>query len=276
MFEHPAEFRDKAGAVHLVQTQARLRRMGDTPMVSDVDAARRPDAFEPFDIVDKAFQRLYPSGPPDQTAMQPDRHHLGLPGAAFGIKRIEGIAQIGIELIARIKALRRGKAHIVAIKSIGDNQLSAPCYLHPIGQIIVVCIRDIVEGPRLCRQRDRVHRAAPRVPATRRCADDLAVQADRLVHIGAFDLGGVILVVDPFQPVACDFPIGLGHRLYLLRGPRQGGGDAINGNRDIGTREQAVQPPKARPRAVVIDGFHVPVALPRPRGGPDDLGQEGL
>ena len=40
--------------------------------------------------------------------------------------------------------------------------------------------------------------------------------------------------------------------------------------------EQPVQPPEPGARAVVVDRFHVPVALARPGRGPGDVGQERL
>ena len=72
---------------------------------------------------------------------------------------------------------------------------------------------------------------AARVPAERTLAGDLRVDADRLAEMRALLVGGEILVVDPFQPVAGDLPAGLLHRGDRLGVARQRRRDAEHRDR---------------------------------------------
>src|SRR5579884_2106975 len=87
------------------------------PVSCDVDPATDPDLIMLLDIVQEALQRGSAPGTAHEAAMQPDRHHL----TAFGIERIEAILEISKILLARIKALQAGKAHVVDIERIGND-----------------------------------------------------------------------------------------------------------------------------------------------------------
>ena len=100
------------------------------------------------------------------------------------------------------------------------------------------------------------------------------MKADSLVHMGAFVGLGKVLVLDPLETVARDFPLGGFHGGHLLGCPCECGGHAIYGDGQV--LEHPVEAPEACPRAVFVDRLHVPVALTRPCGGADDLGQERL
>ena len=102
------------------------------------------------------------------------------------------------------------------------------------------------------------------------------MQADRLGYGGALDVFGHVAVIDPFEAVAGDFPVGGFHRGDLFGVAGKGRGDAEDGDGDLQFGEQAVQAPEACARAVVVEGFHVGVALVWPRGGTCDVGQERL
>ena len=77
------------------------------PVAGDVDAAGDPDLFVVEDIVDEAGEGSGAARAADQAAVQADVQHLRLAGLAFTIKDVEGILQIGEELIAGIEPLRR-------------------------------------------------------------------------------------------------------------------------------------------------------------------------
>ena len=114
------------------------------------------------------------------------------------------------------------------------------------------------------------------VPAERALAGDLRMDADRLTQMGALLVGREILVVDPFQAVAGDFPARLLHRGDRLGVALKRGRDAEDGDRQIALGEHAPQAPEAGAGAVFVDRLHAHVPLPRPGRRADDLGQEAF
>ena len=276
VFKDPAKARHKGLAVHFRRPIKGDRRMHRGPVAGDVDAARRPNAVEAADIVDEALQPGHLAGATDQAAMQADAHHLRLPRLPFGIKHIEGVLQILIELLAGDVAGRGGEAHVIRLQRIGDDQLVTPTHALPIGQIVVISVGHIGELPGFGGQRHGIDAATPGIPALGRGAHDLCMQADRLGDGGGFFGLGHVLVLDPFQPVRRDFPARILHRRHLFGAARQGRGHAVNRHRNIHPGEQPVQPPEPGARPVFIDGFHVPVPLPRPLRRPGNIGQEGF
>ncbi len=127
-------------------------------MVGDLFAGGEPDITPGPRVVEKPLQGLGPTGATDQTAMQPDRHHLGRARDTLGVQCIESGAQVVEELFGRIEPLRRGKAHIVAVQRIGHDQLIPVAHFDPIGQVVGIGVGDIGEGPCLGGQPDRVFR----------------------------------------------------------------------------------------------------------------------
>ena len=271
MLEHPTIGGDKGGAVHQMRRGPVNRRMGRRPVGGNLASPGEPCAILRRRIVEKPFQPHHPPRPADQAAMQPDRHHSGPPRLTFGIQRIKRIFQIAEEMIAGVEALWRGEAHVIGVERIGDHQLVAPAHLDPIGQIIVIGIGNPVKAARLGHQPHGIGRTAPGVPAARGGTGNFGMQPDRLGNRRPLLRLGHILVVHPFQPMRRQFPPGVDHRHGLIRIARQSGGDAKDRQRYPHPGEQPVQPPEPGPRAVVVDRFHVPVALARPRGGPDNL-----
>lgn len=146
----------------------------------------------------------------------------------------------------------------------------------PVGQVVGVGIRDVVEAAGLGHEVERVHGAAPRVPAGRPLSGYDRVEADRLGDLGALALGVEILVLDPFEAVGGDLPAGVLHGRHLCGRALEGSGDAIDGGRYLSLGEKAVQPPEAGARTIFVDRFHVPVALGRPGLSADDFREKGL
>ena len=274
VLEDAAEAGHEGGAVHLGGALARDRRMRRGPVLGDLQAGGEPDALVAADIVEKAFQGLRPAGTPDEAAMQADRHHLRRALNALLVEAVEAVLEIGEILVARVEALRRGEAHVVGVERVGHDQLVACPEARPVGQVVGIGVGGIGEAALFGHQPHGVVGGAARVPAARRLAHHLGVQADRLLHVGA--LGGLvgILVLDPFQPVAGDLPVGLLHRRDLFGRARQRGGDAVDGDGEV--LQHPVQPPEPGPRAVFVDRFHVPVARAGPGCGTDDLGEKRL
>ena len=194
----------------------------------------------------------------------------------FGIERVEAVAEIGEELFALDIARGGGEAHVVGLERVGDHELVAVAEFQPIGQVVVVGVGDPIETGGFGGEADGVHGAAPGVPALRGGTRDLFVEAEGFGDLGAFDLFWHVAVIDPFQAVGGDLPPGRLHRGDLFRVAGQRGGDTVNGDRQAPFGEEAVEPPESRARAVIVEGFHVPVAHARPGLGTGDVGEEGF
>src|SRR5690606_1715005 len=123
---------------------------------------------------------------------------------------------------------------------------------------------------------DGLHRGAAGVPAFRGLADDLGVEADRLVDVGLLGLGGVGAGVDPAEAVGGDLPAGFLHGGDLGGRAGEGGGDAVDRDGHVAGDEEVAQAPEAGAGAVFVDRFHVPVALAGPGLRAGDLGEEAL
>ena len=102
------------------------------------------------------------------------------------------------------------------------------------------------------------------------------MDADRLEDVGALVGLGEILVLDPLEAVARNLPSGLAHGRGGLGVSHQGMRDGVDGDGQPARGEEPPQPPEAGAGAVLVDRFHVHVALPRPGRGTDDLGEERL
>ena len=246
------------------------------PMLGDGKAGGHPYLVEPLDVVDEFLEPLIAAGLADQPAMEAHRHHLGRTGRALGIEAVEAVLE-ELEIFLAIGKARGGdEAHVVGAQRIGDDELRLAAIKAPIGQVVVISVRDIGEAAMLGDQVHRVERAAPGIPAAGRFSGGDGVQPHRLGDLAALLVGSHVLVLDPFIAVAGDFPAGGLHGGELGRGAHQRGGDAIDGDGQIGFGEQPMQPPEAGARAVFIHGFDVPVALPRPGRGAHHIGQERL
>ena len=134
--------------------------------------------------------------PPDKTAMQPYRHHLW-GGIALGIQRIECINQIGGKLVPGMKALCRGKAHVVGVQRIGDNQMRAVGLATPERQVIGIVICIIQKAAFLGDKHARMLRCAARIPAQRAGAADGCVDVDGLLQMRPLLIHGHAVIIDP-------------------------------------------------------------------------------
>ena len=160
-------------------------------MFGNLDAAGEPHVIVGFCIVEKALQPCDLARAADQAAVQADGKHLRAARLTFGIKGVKAVFQVLEELLALDVARRCGKAHVVGFQRVGDDQLVTRAHLAPIGQIVVVGVGNPVELAGFGGQIDGVHRTAPGVPAARRRAHDLGVQADGLGDLGALVLEGM-------------------------------------------------------------------------------------
>ncbi len=116
--------------------------------------------------------------------MEADVQHLGRTRLALGIERVEGVLQVGVELLARVEALRRRKAHVVGVERVGQDEDRPGARFLPVGQVVGIGVGD-VEEVALGGEFQRVLGGAAGVPAERRLARHRLVQRQRLVHVGA-------------------------------------------------------------------------------------------
>ena len=207
--------------------------------------------------------------------MQTDRHHFGGP-PAFGPEHVEGIPQIREELIAVTEALRIDEAHVIGIERIGDDQMRLLGSAHPIGQIVGIGIRGIEKAALVQNGLQGIDRISPRVPAERALAGCFGVDANRLGELSALVRLGHVLVIDPFETMAGDFPLRLAHGRNGLRISRQRGRDGENRHRHLSLGENAPKPPETCPRPIFVHGFHIQVALPGPGLRAENIGEECL
>ena len=224
-------------------------------------------------MVEEAFQSLGPARPPGQAAVKADGQHPRPALAAFPVQAIEGVAQIQEELLA-IGEAAVGEAHVIGVQRIGHHQLRTAVVDVPEGQLVGIGVGQILEAALLAAQRHRVHGRPALVEAQGPRARDLRVQLDRLPDVLGLDLARDVLVVDPLQPVGRHLPSGIDHGAGLFGAAGQRRRHAVAG--DGNALEHPVKPPEARAGAVVVDRFHVPVALALPGLGADDFRQEGF
>src|SRR5215213_7178641 len=111
------------------------------PVARDINAAGDPDLLVAQKIGDEALQGGSATRPSGQTAMKADRHHLRRASCTFREEQVEGVLEISEKLIARIEALGGGKAHVIGIERVGDDEMRTAWARYPIGQIVGVGIR---------------------------------------------------------------------------------------------------------------------------------------
>ena len=86
--------------------------MHGDPVPRDVDAPGDPHVFMARDVIEKARERRRAPRAPDQPRVQSDRQHLRrvqTARIAFGVERVERVAQIREELVAAVEALGGGE-----------------------------------------------------------------------------------------------------------------------------------------------------------------------
>ena len=88
----------------------------------DIDASANPNVIKLGDVIQEARYGMRPARVPRYSAVQPNTHHLGRVDA-FRIKIIKGISQVAVKLLARVKALRCGKAHVIDVKGVRNDQV---------------------------------------------------------------------------------------------------------------------------------------------------------
>src|ERR1041384_2875476 len=127
---------------------------------------------------------------------------------AFLVEDVEGVLEIGEELIARVEPLGRGEAHVVRVQRIRDDELRLAA-LVPVPrvvprQVVAVVVGVVDEAAVLRHELARIRAGAAGVPAERALAGELAVNLDRALHVLALERFRHVLVIDPAPAVARD------------------------------------------------------------------------
>ena len=202
------------------------------PVARNIEAPGNPDLIVRGDVVEEALERGRTPWAAGKAAMQTDghhaRHHLTL-----AIEDVERVFQIGVKLVARIETLRRREAHVVGIEAVRHNEEGPARTGDPVRQIIGIAVGRVKKAAFLHGERERVFGAPSLVEAERALAGNFGVNAHGLTDVRALVGLGEILVLDPLQAVARDFPLGFAHRCDLLRSAHHGVRDSECGHRHL-------------------------------------------
>ena len=72
--------------------------------------------------------------------MQANVQHFRTACFSFSVEHIKRIFQVSEKLVAGVETLYGGKAHVVGIKCIGNDQLCLALNFDPIGQVIGIAV----------------------------------------------------------------------------------------------------------------------------------------
>ena len=244
------------------------------PVPGDLYTPAEPDILVVQGISDEAFQAGHLRWPPSDTAMQAHAHHLRTL-LTLGIEHVEGVLQIGEELLAGVQP-RAGEPHVVGLQRVGHNQLLMPSNGRPKRKIVGVVVGVVEKAPVLGDEPARVGAGAAGVPAQRPLAGQAAVDLDRAHHVLALDPLRHVLVVDPAPAVRGDLVAAVQHGVDRRGVALQRHGDAEHRHRHAVALEQPQQPPDPGAGAVFVDLLHAHVPRADHRGGIDHVGEEGL
>ena len=219
------------------------------------------------------------SGPAEQPAVHADRQHPRRLGA-FGVEHVEGVAQVGEEVVRRVETRRGREAHVVGVERVRHDEVRHRAAVlrgdgGPERQVVAVVVGVVEEAAVLDDEASRVRAVAARVPADRRRSREPLDDLDAVPQVRGFGRRIDVLVVDPAPAVTGDLvpegDEGGGRVRIALQRHR----DAEHGERQGPALEFAQQAPDARARAVFVDRLHAHVARRVGRGA-GDLGQELL
>lgn len=194
------------------------------PVVSDIDSAANPDIFKALHVVQEPGEGGGATGASGEAAVEADAHHFGS-GFAFVVQHVEGVAEVGEELVAAVEPLVGGEAHIVVVEGVGDDEVGAIVVVDPVGQVIGIAIGIVEEAPFFDDEAARVGAQTALVKAEGTAACDLGVDGDRLLNMLSFGRFPDVLIVDPAVAVASNLPACCDHRFARI-------GVAIEGHRD--------------------------------------------
>ena len=207
--------------------------------------------------------------------MQADRHHFRRRRALF-VERIEGVLQIGVELVAAVEALGHGEAHVVGVERVGHDEMRPVHHPAPERQIVGIIVGVVNEAALPGDQPAGVGAGPAGIPAERPLAGNPGLDLDGAGHMLALHLLRHAVIVDPAIAVGADLVAVLQHFFGDVRMPFQRHGDGEDGEREMPLAKQVEDTPDSGAGAVFVDRLHRHVARALERRGADNLGQEGL
>ena len=190
---------------------------------------------------------------------------------ALCVKHVKRISKITVELITAVKALRRGKAHVVVVQRIGHHQMRLAVDFGPKRQVIVVIISVVKKSALFHNQRSGTLTGSAGIPAHWPLACQTANNLNGPFQMLTLNVFRNIAVINPAVTVRADFMAcchcGLCHgRIAFERH-----GDAEHCERNLITRKKIQKTPYPDPRAILIDRFHAGMTLSRPLRGSNDF-----
>ena len=128
------------------------RRVHFAPVAGDIDSACHPNLVVALHIIEKFFERERTARPTDEAAVKTYIHQLRCAFCTLAIEIIEIVFEVGVEMLARVETLRRGKAHIIRIKRIGNDEMRTLRAMNPIRKIIRISVGRIEKAALLHHQ----------------------------------------------------------------------------------------------------------------------------
>src|SRR6266849_5154091 len=98
-----------------------LVRVSGHPVPRDVHPTAYPDAVVLEHVIEEARETGRAAGAACQPHVEAHRHHLGRP-RPFRIENVKCVAQIGVEILARIEALHSSELHVVVVHRVRNDQ----------------------------------------------------------------------------------------------------------------------------------------------------------
>jgi hypothetical protein len=108
-------------------------------MAGDINPPADPDILVLLNVIQKSSQRGSAARATYQPAVQTNAHHLGA-FIGLAVQYVERVPQIGKELVAGIKPLIGGKAHVIVVQRIRDNEVWPAMGHIPIWEIVGIRI----------------------------------------------------------------------------------------------------------------------------------------
>ncbi len=232
-----------------------------------------------FDVIEEPLQRRETARTAQQPAVHTDRQHLRR-FVTLCVQDVERVAQVMEEVVRRVEALRRGKAHVVGIERVRHHKVrldvaTAGLHLRPERQVVAIVVGVVHETALLHDETTRIRTVAAGVPTQRRATRHFLEDVDGDAHVLTLGRLVHVLIVNPAPAVTRNLvPKRLECRRHL-RVTLHGHCHAKHGQRQASTLELAQDAPHARARTVFIDGFHAHVTG-LVGGRANDLGQELL
>eukprot|EP00013_Stygamoeba_regulata_P002071 CAMPEP_0177635212 /NCGR_PEP_ID=MMETSP0447-20121125/3782_1 /TAXON_ID=0 /ORGANISM="Stygamoeba regulata, Strain BSH-02190019" /LENGTH=390 /DNA_ID=CAMNT_0019136987 /DNA_START=265 /DNA_END=1434 /DNA_ORIENTATION=- len=230
-------------------------------------------------VLQEAAQCSDAAGPPDEAAVQANRHHL----AALVQQRVQCVLEVLQEVAASREARRNRKLQVVGVQRVRDDQVVAHgpvvhLHLHPVRHVIRVRVAVVHKaGHLLHRHAARVGGPPPDIHACQRLGGPkhALVHAHRPPHVLALGLLVHVSVVDPAVAVRDHLVARVGAQEGAHGGVQlQGATDCEHCARVLVLVQQSHDAPEAHAAAVLEHRLHVEVACVPHGHTPTDFSQE--